>query len=214
MKKFFFLIVSVVFVSCNTTRINRPSQKSWFTPYDAIIVPGVPYYPDSVSDILQLRIRWSIYMYKSGYTKNIIYSGADVYSPYCESKIMAMIAKKNGIPANVIFCDTIAQHGTENIYYGYLLGKKYGFNRIALCTDPIQAEMLSFFMAKMRRKFKIKGGIDNMDIMLSEIRDIQLDLDNIPDSLAKNPKHIPIYKTQTRAEIFFGSLGRNIVWPN
>lgn len=204
----------MVFIHCNPLKANNTEISCRFTPYDAIIVPGVPYYPDSVSDILQLRIKWSIYMYQNGFTKHIIYSGADVYSPYYESKIMSMIAQKNGIPKNVIFCDTIAQHGTENIYYGYLLAKEHGFDRIALCTDPIQADMLSFFMAKMKRKFKIKGGIDNMDIILSEIRHMSLDINGIKDKLAINPEHVPIYESKTRAERFLGSIGGNIVWPN
>lgn len=214
MKKLYFLIAAILLLGCNAARLNNSSKNFGFKPYDAIIVPGVPYYHDSISDIFKLRVKWSIYMYQNGFTKNIIYSGADVHSPYCESKVMSLIAQQNGIPKNVIFCDTIAQHGTENIYYGYLLGKEQGFNRIALCTDPFQSELLSFFTAKMTRKFKIKGGFEVMDIILSEIKNMPLDVSNVADSTTINPNHVPLNKKKTRSEMFFGSTGGNILWKD
>lgn len=210
-----FFIITITFTACNTIKNNNhvnEFKKDY--SYDAIIVPGVPYFHDSVSTILQARIKWSVFLYKKGLTKNIIYSGSDVYSPYYESKIMAMIAKQNGIPQNVIYCDTIAQHGTENIYYSYVLAKKLGLTKIALATDPFQAAMMFFFRSKLARKFKIKGGLPLLNANFDEIVDMKLDIRNIPDSLAYNPQHIDIYESQTPGERFFGSMGANISWKD
>ncbi len=67
-------------------------------PYDAIIVPGVPYDGEHWSATMQIRVHWSNYLYQQGYTKNIIYSGGAVYSKYYESKTMALFGEGLGIP--------------------------------------------------------------------------------------------------------------------
>jgi len=211
----YIFFLALLLIGCNSVKYTNESCYSTKYPatYDAIIVPGVPYYPDSVSAILQLRLKWSIYLYKNGYARKIIYSGADVHTPYNESRIMALIAQKNGIPKSDILCDTLAQHGTENIFYGYVLGRRNGLCSIALATDPFQSALLSFFRNKMARKFKIKGGFPYMDIDLSELGNITLDLD-VNDSLAINKNHKPLSEKKSRSEIFFGSIGGNISWKN
>ena len=111
-------------------------------PYDAIIVPGVPYADEYWNKILMGRIYWSLYLYKNGITKNIIYSGSAVYTPYTESKIMAMYASALGVPDSHIYTETKAEHSVENIYYSYQIAQKMGFKKIALATDPFQSKMM------------------------------------------------------------------------
>jgi uncharacterized SAM-binding protein YcdF (DUF218 family) len=88
------------------------------------------------------RIYWSHYLYKNGITKNIIYSGSAVYTPYVESEIMAMYGEKLGIPGSDIFTETKAEHSLENVYYSYNLAREMGFKKIALATDPFQSRMV------------------------------------------------------------------------
>ena len=95
------------------------------------------------------RVYWSKYLYDKGITKNVIYSGAAVYSPYYESKIMALYAEKIGIQTENIFIDTLAQHSTENVYYSYKKARSLGFERIALASDPFQTKMLKRFTRKV-----------------------------------------------------------------
>jgi len=180
--------------------------------YDVIIVPGVPYYPDSVSMILQARIQWSVYLYKAGITRNIIYSGADVYTPYVEGKIMSMIAQQNGIPESAIYVDTLAEHGVENLYYGYKLAYQSGFKKIALATDPFQESLLELFIGTLERKFKIKGGLELLTLEPDDMKDTYLNLSNIPDSLAYASHHVSILNRKSSKERFRGSLGYNINW--
>ncbi|MBK6984017.1 MAG: hypothetical protein IPH32_04310 [Bacteroidetes bacterium] len=61
-------------------------------PYDAIIVPGVPYNAKKWSNVMRLRILWSKFLFEKGYTKNIIYSDGAVHSNYIESRIMGLYA--------------------------------------------------------------------------------------------------------------------------
>lgn len=119
-------------------------------PYDAIIVPGVPFENGAWSTVMKGRVLWSYYLYKNGWTKNVIYSGSSVYTPFIEAKIMAMYAEKLGIPKEHIYTETQAEHSTENVYYGYKVGEKLGFKSIALATDPFQTKTLISFINKLK----------------------------------------------------------------
>ena len=67
-------------------------------PVDAIIVPGVQYNGLKWNTVMKWRVYWSVYLYKKGLAKNIIYSGSAVYSPYTEATIMSLYAEKMGVP--------------------------------------------------------------------------------------------------------------------
>jgi hypothetical protein len=122
-------------------------------PYDVIIVPGVPYKDESMSDIMNFRVRWAKYLYDEGITKNVIFSGSSVYTPYVEGKIMALMGEKIGIPKEHIFVEGRAEHSTENMYFGYLLAKKLGFERIAVASDQYQ----SFMLDEVYERFGLYG---------------------------------------------------------
>ena len=117
-------------------------------PYDAIIVPGVPYDGKHWSEAMRNRVQWSIYLYKKGIAKNIIYSGAAVYTEYEEARVMALYGEALGIPKEHIFLDPRAEHSTENVYYSYRVAKKHGFQKIALATDPFQLNGMRKFIKK------------------------------------------------------------------
>ena len=114
-------------------------------PFDAVIIPGIPYNGLGWDSVMKARVLWSWILYKNGYAKNIIYSGGAVYTHYKEALIMGLYAQKLGIPKEHIFYDTLAKHSTENVYYSYLLAKRLGFKTLALGTDPFQSFMLRGF---------------------------------------------------------------------
>jgi uncharacterized SAM-binding protein YcdF (DUF218 family) len=120
-------------------------EESKKTGYDIIIVPGVPLENGKWSYTMKGRVYWSKYLYDRGITKNIMYSGAAVYSPYREGEIMALYAVKIGIPVQHIFTEVLAEHSTENVYYSYKKARKLGFKKIALASDPFQTKMLKRF---------------------------------------------------------------------
>lgn len=135
--------------------------------YDLIVVPGVPFGLEQNwwAMIMKARVYWSKYLFENGITKNIMYSGSAVYTPYCEAEIMAMYAEALGIPKENIFIETKAQHSTENIYYSYKKAKKLGFSRIALATDPFQSKMLRKFISK-----KVNHNIGIIPIIYDTLR--------------------------------------------
>jgi uncharacterized SAM-binding protein YcdF (DUF218 family) len=137
------LIAIVSIASCGSTRKAFVKAQPKM-PFDAIIVPGVPF-DTAWSDIMRMRVLWSYHLYNRGLTKNIIFTGSAVYSPYIESRIMAEYAKKLGIPEENIFTEEQAEHSTENIFYSYYMGKDLGFENIAVATDPFQSSMVKSF---------------------------------------------------------------------
>ena len=142
------IILIVGIASCGSTRTAFKKVEPQM-PFDAIIVPGVPF-DTAWSDIMRARVLWSYHLYNRGYTKNIIYSGSAVYSPYVESRIMAEYAKKLGIPGNNIFTEERAEHSTENVFYSYYMAKDLGFQNIAVATDPFQTKMVKSFAKKKK----------------------------------------------------------------
>jgi hypothetical protein len=117
-------------------------------PFDAVIVPGVPFGDSATSSVFRARILWAKYLFDQKLTKNIIFSGAAVYSPYEEGKIMKMIADSLGIPSKNTFSETVAEHSTENVYYSWKMAQKLGFENVALATDPFQTIMVQSFIEK------------------------------------------------------------------
>jgi uncharacterized SAM-binding protein YcdF (DUF218 family) len=108
-------------------------------PFDAVIVPGIPCDGGKWGFIMKWRVSWSVFLYKSGIAKNVIYSGGAVYTPYTEAIIMALYAEKLGIPKEHIFVETKAEHTTENLFYSWEIAQKKSFNKIAFATDPFQS---------------------------------------------------------------------------
>lgn len=213
MKRFIiFSIVLIVsshlFYSCAVNKANRAFHKNIaYTPYDVVIVPGFPYQDNDTiwHDVMKMRVYWSHYLYENNYTKNIIFSGSAVYSPYIESEVMKLHAIAIGLPSDVIFTETRAEHSTENLYYSYQLAKKMGFNKIALATDPFQTSMLTSF-AK-RKKLKV----DYLPVVLDTLKTINKINPTIDLSSTKMPNFVPITERESTWKRWMGTLGRNIV---
>lgn len=142
------LAIGLLLTHCSFTRYanNAYTEAKKEKPYDVIIVPGVPYEQQNTTSVMKMRIFWAKHLYDSGYTRNIIFSGSAVYTPFVESVIMKVIADSLGIPTGHTFSETKAEHSTENIYYSWKLAKRMGFQKIALATDPYQSRMLRSFV--------------------------------------------------------------------
>lgn len=146
-------LISCSFSSKATKKLYQQAQEK--KPYDVIIVPGIPFENGRWGRVMKGRIYWSKYLFDQGVTRNIIYSGSDVYTPYVEGEVMALYAEALGIPKAHIFSETRAEHSTGNVYYSYKLALSLGFKKIALASDPFQTRMLRKFTRK-----KVSASID------------------------------------------------------
>ena len=206
------LLPLLLFAGCVTARKgprNAYAKAAGIKPFDAIIIPGVPYYGRGWDSVMKARVLWSYILYRNGYAKNIIYSGAAVYTPYCEAKIMGLYGQALGIPGKHIFYDTIAKHSTENVYYSYLLAKKEGFKAIALATDPFQSFMLRSFTRK-----RFNSPIYHIPLVKDSVQAYSGTNPVINASSARVQKWEPITEDQRFGERIKGTLGIGINWKS
>ena len=173
-------------------------------PYDVIIVPGFPHDSGKVNMVLSQRIKWAFYLYKNGYTKNIIFSGAAVHSPYVEAEAMKLIALQTGMDSNHLFTETKAKHTTENLYYSSIMANNLGFKSIAFATEPAQCS----FMKPFRRKFKLK--LDFLPVVTDSVMNMNLILHPIDESSAFVPDFIPLKEQEGLLKSLRGTRGHQV----
>jgi hypothetical protein len=176
-------------------------------PFDAVIIPGVPFNGENWDTVMKARVLWSYILYKNGYVKNIIYSGSAVYTPYYEAKIMGLYGQALGIPAKHMFYDTLAKHSTENVYYSYLLAKQLGFKSIALATDPFQSFMLHGFT---RRRFG--SPVYHLPFVVDSLAVYNSARPVINPSSARAKGWTSIKDQQGMMQRLRGTMGRTIDW--
>lgn len=145
MKRYSLIILLLVCSSCyflGPSSAKRYVLATRKQPFDVAIVPGLPFKDGKCDTLLKTRILWSVFLYKKGIVKNLIYSGSAVYSPYTEGCGMALYAEALGVDKKHILIDSVAEHSTENLYYSYKIARDHGFDKIALATDPFQSYLL------------------------------------------------------------------------
>lgn len=144
------IALTLLLSGCTFSRYAKKSYEyaQQLEPFDAIIVPGLPYDKENTSSVLEMRMLWAKHLYDEGITRNVIFSGSAVYTPFIESVAMKVMADSMGIPSHFTFSETEAEHSTENVYYSWKMAKGLGFEKIALATDPFQAVMLRGFIRK------------------------------------------------------------------
>lgn len=171
--------------------------------YDAIIIPGAPY-DDHMDFIIRARMLWAKHLYDNGQAKNIIFSGASVYSPYVEAEIMKIYADTMGIPSENTFAETKAEHSTENIFYSVKMAKEMGFEKIAIATDHLQAMLL---LPYIYSKFP---EIDVVLIKYKQLDALHEPLPEIDPCAAYDDEFVALPEREHRGKRMMGSLGMNI----
>jgi hypothetical protein len=176
-------------------------------PFDAIIVPGVPFSDGKWSRIMKGRVYWSKFLYDRGITKNVIYSGSAVYSPYEEGKIMAAYAIALGIPAEHVFSEVRAEHSTENVWYSYRLARNLGFRTIGVASDPFQTRMLrNFVKNKIAKEVALIPMVeDTMKAMETTMTDPKID-----PAPALRAGFVSIKSRESLFKRLRGTMGKNI----
>lgn len=200
----FSLVFNGCFIATSYTHSSYKRAQEHM-PFDAVIVPGVPFGDSATSSVFRARILWAKYLFEQKLTKNIIFSGSAVYSPYIEGAIMKMIADSLGIPAQNTFAETLAEHSTENVYYSWKMAQKLGFKKVALATDPFQTIMVQSFIHKHCPEVQI------VPIVFQRI-DMQTShwLPAINPSLALKPDFVNLEDRESFWERFKGTRGKKI----
>ena len=205
---YFHIVLAIALLTTHCS-FKRYARKSYETasrnkPYDVIIVPGVPYEHGNTTSVMAMRLYWAKQLYDSGFTKNIIFSGSAVYSPYVESIAMKIMADSLGIPPEHTFSETKAEHSTENVYYSWKMAREMGFHKIALSTDPFQAGMLRSFVRKYT------PGVQPIPIVFDLLNFKGKPLPTIDDTSAFVPGFVSIMERESFWERFRGTMGRRV----
>lgn len=201
------LLLSLLLItSCWSPKKAKKIFESQITeaPFDALIVPGVPYNGDGWDTIMKLRVHWAQYLFEQKKATHIIFSGSAVYSPYYEGKIMRQYAIAMGLPADKLFAEIQAEHSVENVYYSILKGKELGFKTFALATDPYQ----NYFMKDVfdKRVEYLYFLPFDYDIMSSiEMVDPIIDAEK-----CKASKFVPITERESKWQRWRGTTGKNV----
>jgi uncharacterized SAM-binding protein YcdF (DUF218 family) len=206
----FLTSLTLLFQSCAYTSKTGTVllERTRKNPADIVIVPGIPFENGQWSYAMKGRVYWAVYLYRQGIARNIMFSGGAVYTPYTEASIMALYAEKLGIPPDHVFTETLAQHSTENIFYGFHKARQLGFSRIALASDPFQTRMLRNFARKHVDPdvAMLPMVIDTMKTLQPEMIDPQIDY-----HLAFDPGFtLPLDQKEGFFKRFRGTLGRGI----
>ena len=201
-----FLAVALLLTHCSFSHYAKKSYDRALheKPFDVIIVPGVPYEKENTTSVMKMRIFWAKHLYDSGFTKNIIFSGSAVYSPYVESIAMKIIADTLGIPTNHTFFETKAEHSTENVYYSWKMAKEMGFQKIALATDPFQSRLLRSFTKKYC------PGVKAIPVVFDRLQIDDKPLPVIDATSAFRENFVSITDRETFWQRFKGTMGKRV----
>jgi uncharacterized SAM-binding protein YcdF (DUF218 family) len=202
-----YLIITINGCIYSSKTQHRLFRKIENTPFDIIIVPGVPFENGVWHRTMKGRVYWAKYLYDKGIAKNILFSGSAVYSPYYEGKIMALYATALGVPAANVYTEIKAEHSTENMYYSYKLVKKLGFKRVALASDPFQSKQLRRYIRK-----KISDRIAIIPFVTDTLKTIEPAMIDPPIDYRQAFKKdfIPINKRESPWKRWRGTRGKNI----
>ena len=194
-------------LSSKKTSVRDLAKIENIKPLDAIIVPGIPFNNGNWDSVMKARVLWSYILYKNGYTRNVIYSGSAVYSPYYEGIIMGLYAEQLGIPRAHIFYETKARHSTENIYYSYLLAREQGFKSIGLASDPFQSSLLRSFTRK-----RFETHIWHLPMITDSLKAYNHLTPTIDPTSAFANNFISIAESESFWKRLRGTMGKGIDW--
>jgi uncharacterized SAM-binding protein YcdF (DUF218 family) len=203
-----FFLGAIIFLlsGCGLSRYAKQSYEiaGKSPPYDAIIVPGIPYSTNKTSALLKMRMLWAKHLYDEGLARNVIFSGSAVYTPFVESIAMKTMADSMGIPSTITFSETEAEHSTENVYYSWKMARGLGFRRIALATDPFQAAMLRGFIRKHT------PGVEILPVIFSKLDLKEQDLPAIDTTASYKKNFVSIKDRENFFERIRGTFGRRV----
>lgn len=203
-----FSIFSIFSCAYSSGKSLRLLKNAAIKTYDIIVVPGVPLENGKWSNTMKGRILWAKYLYDKGIARNIMFTGAAVYTPYVEAEVMALYAAALGVRKENIYTETKAEHSTENLFYSYKKAKKIGFKTIALASDPFQSKLLSSFA---RRRLNDSVGIipmiyDSMNVHFAkDLSDITIDYQTLFQK-----DFISITKRESFWKRLRGTMGKNL----
>ncbi|MGB0404365.1 MAG: YdcF family protein [Salibacteraceae bacterium] len=201
------LMVAGTLSSCKSLNykkiaVNRYQYAEKVKPFDVLVVPGTPYYNEGMTEVMLYRLLWAEHLYKKGFSKYIMFSGAAVYTPFVEACIMKQYAMLLDIPEDKILIEPKAENSVDNIYYANLQARELDLKDLLVATDTYQSLRYSRFQKKTNIQF-------NMTPM--QVDSLNLDFrfkTTINDSVCHQPGWVDYKKRKAWYERFARSGGK------
>ncbi|MBP7736924.1 MAG: YdcF family protein [Spirochaetes bacterium] len=105
---------------------------------DAAIVLGAASYGDKPSPVFRERINHAIWLYRRGFVKKIIFTGArDSRNEPAASAVASRYAAGRGVATGDILCEDRSTTTQENLFGARQLAEKNGLTNFLIVSDPL-----------------------------------------------------------------------------
>ncbi|MBC8146398.1 MAG: YdcF family protein [Bacteroidetes bacterium] len=139
-KKFVFLIGLIIlsYFTFNAIKIYRYSFEYSETNCDVAIVLGAGSNKGIVSPVFKERINHSVYLYKKGVIRKIIFTGGKGKGQKStDSEIAKLYAIETGIPIDDILIETKSRYTIENFKESKIIMDSLGLSSALIVSDPL-----------------------------------------------------------------------------
>mgnify|MGYP003534586658 CR=1 FL=1 len=135
--KWIFLILTFFFLY-NLISIYTFSSKDETQKSDVAIVLGAGIWKDKTSPIFRERINHSIWLYKKGYVKKIIFTGGKAEGKnYSESEVAKKYAIQQNVNKNDILIEEKSTITDENLKYAKPIMDSLNYKTALIVSDPL-----------------------------------------------------------------------------
>ena len=132
------LVLFLAWTSINAFRIYDYSKMYYEKTSDVGIVLGAGAENAELSPVFKERVNHSIYLFKKGVIKNIIFTGGfSENEDISDSKAAAIYAQQNGVPTEHIFTEEKSTITYTNLKYAKEIMDSEAFSSALIISDPI-----------------------------------------------------------------------------
>lgn len=125
-------------------------------PVDAAIVLGCPAEPDgTASPCERCRVKTAVRQFRSGYARNLVFSGGAAHSPHVEADVMGDLAEARKVPKDQVFREGRALTTWQNVRFSLGLMRRHGWKTVLFIST-------SDHLARARRIAQFYGFDDRL----------------------------------------------------
>jgi len=181
-----FLVVCFALNNVVPDLILKVPADTWrLSKSDVIIVLGTPAKADGKpTPVMRERVDESVKLWKQGYAKYIIFSGAAAHNKFVEAEVMGALARSRGVSPECIVLEPHAQNTYQNAFDSIEIAKEHGWKSAIIvssrahlrranyivshypisycmdaCSDPPELSAWNQFRFDQREKFHLLGAI-------------------------------------------------------
>ena len=133
--------------------------------FDTIIVLGCPANGDGGPSPVQMeRVSEGVRQYRAGIAPMLIMTGGAAHNRYVEAKVMAAIARAQGVPATAILEESQAQNTIQNAYYSVQIMKARGWSSAEVVSSESHLPRASLIFARFPVRYRMQGARKSTDL--------------------------------------------------